>query len=95
MNPFGFKGIILQWDEGNLNHLKKHNVVKEEVESIFRQDNKIYPRRHGRNIQIIGATQSGRILFLALEWQRGNLYRVVTAYDADVTQKRLYTKRGK
>lgn len=61
--------IILEWDEENENHIRAHNVEPEEVESVFRQDNKIYRKKKGRITQLVGATKGGRVLFVVLEWQ--------------------------
>jgi len=87
--------IILEWDDENVDHVRAHNIEPEEIESIFGQNSKIYRKKKDKITQVIGATKSGRILFVVLEWLQGNNYRVVTAYDADVSQKRLYKKRGK
>ncbi len=90
-----FNEIKLEWDEENTNHIRAHGVEPNEVESIFRYHVKRYAKRKGKRIQLVGPTKGSRILFVILEWQHGYVYRAITAREADVTQKRLYRKRGK
>ncbi|MFH1774375.1 MAG: hypothetical protein ABH874_05400 [Methanobacteriota archaeon] len=84
--------ITIEWTEEDVDHIRKHNVEPNEVESIF--GFKYYHRKRGNFIDVIGRTSGSRILFVVLEW-RGQEYRVAFARDADVSEKNLYKRKAK
>lgn len=80
------------WDDANLEHIEDHNVTQEEVEDAVLDTNRLPFNAHrGPNGQprvgVIGQTASGRYLVVILE-QRNSQIRVVTARDADTSEKR-------
>lgn len=82
------------WDENNIIHISRHNVIPEEVEEAL-----LDPRRIGVQAQkateprwvVLGSTQAGRILFVVFTRRRGQV-RAVTARDATDKEKRRYRR---
>ena len=83
------------WDENNINHIARHNVTPEEVQSAFYDSRRIgvSPRKvsQERRWAMLGSTQYGRILFVVFTRREG-LIRVVTARDATDKEKRTYRR---
>ena len=87
------------WDEHNIGHIAEHDVAPEEAEQVVLGD----PLELGFNPDAngeerwtyLGETNHGRILQVIIT-MRGEKIRVVTAYDAERQDKRLYleTKAG-
>jgi uncharacterized DUF497 family protein len=86
----------LIWDEWNIEHIAKHGVEPEEIESLIggyhlarRAGTTPYglPRYH-----LYGTTHAGRHLFVVLDREAGNVFYVVTARDMDDSQKRVFRK---
>lgn len=81
----------LIWDERNVEHIKKHNVSVEEVESIARNIIVHKKAKQGRYL-IIGRISS-RILTIIVSRIRAGVYYPVTARDsARKERKKLYEK---
>ncbi len=85
--------IFIEWDEEDINHIRKHNVSPREVESIF--ESKIFYKRRKGYYDILGKTDSGRFLFVVLDRLGANVYRVAIARDASDSEKDLYVRRAK
>lgn len=79
----------LIFNERNIEHIARHNVLPEEVKEVV--EGKILPleAKLGR-IMIIGKTKAGRSLAVILEKVKGNVYFPVTARDADRKERRMY-----
>jgi len=82
------------WDEANQAHIARHEISREEVEealegltigagTVFRNGE--------RRAAMVGATLSGRILFVVIT-VREQWIRVVTAYPAQPKMKAAYTE---
>ncbi len=85
--------ITLEWTDEDIDHIRRHNIEPEEVESIF--ESKIYYKRRKEFYDFLGMTKGGRILFVVLEKLEGNTYRVAIARNATSTEKGLYVKRAR
>ena len=89
----GFK-----WDEGNLEHLKKHEVDYTECEEIFSNlplllnEGTVHSKFEER-IQVLGRTNNGRLLFIAVTI-RNNKIRVISARDQSKQERNQYKKAG-
>lgn len=70
--------IDIDWDEESVDHIAKHDVEPEEVESVLRGR---YLRERGRwgRYYVLGRTEEGRYLFIVLARKRSGRYRVITA----------------
>lgn len=83
----------LIWDKGNVEHIKKHNVTKEEAEGIFRN---MLTHKIGKKGRYIAIGRSGiRLLSLVLSRKGLGRYYVVTARDSSKKERReIYDKEG-
>ncbi len=84
--------ITLEWTEEDIEHIGRHNLELEEVESIF--ESKIYYRRNKDFYNFYGRTKGGRILLVITKKLNGR-YKVITARDATPSEKALYVKRAR
>lgn len=78
----------LVWDEYNLEHIKKHNVSKCEVEEACAKiiDSFI---SYERRLLFIGETKDKRLLSLVLVEKSKGVYYLVTARDTSRKERRL------
>ncbi len=85
----------LVWDEWNVAHIARHEVLPGEVEEVCRATFVVYESHDGR-FEIIGVTKQGRILLIVLDPERTeDEYYVVTAHTANKKDRALYTKTRK
>ena len=83
----------LIWDDGNIAHIARHNVLPDEVEEALKI-NRVEWEAYKERIFIVGPTKAGRMLTVILEPKAGTgIYKPITAYDASKTSIRAY-KRG-
>lgn len=86
---------VFDWGTNNLRKIRAHRINAEEVERalsnvpilIYEQDVEGETR-----YAYYGETDSGRLLAVVLV-ERGQIIRVVTAYDLDAGQKKDYLAR--
>ena len=83
----------LQWDEGNVNHIARHDVTKKEVEEVFMGFFQTFEGKKGR-LGIIGRTRDGRFLTVILDPIGGGQYYPVTAHPSSRKQRRSYIQRS-
>lgn len=82
-----------EWDDANINHIGRHNVVTAEVEEIFESRPYIAGGRDGRYL-VLGKTAAGRYLLCVIERSlRSEAFRVVTARDMENWERKLYTRK--
>lgn len=82
----------LLWDSRNIFHIGKHYIAPEEVEEIC-YDQPIVQRGKKRSrIVILGHTSNKRLLIVILENKGKGSYYIVTAYDANPSDKALYQR---
>jgi uncharacterized protein len=75
--------VEFDWDEANMGHLARHNVLPEEAEQVI-LNNPVdlgmeIIEREERYLNL-GATLRGRVLLVVTTW-RGDRVRVVTAFE--------------
>lgn len=84
----------LIWDERNVGHIKKHNVVPDEVEKVSKSIIIHKKAKQGRYL-IIGRVGS-RIVSVVINRKGLGIYYPVTARDAAKKERRqVYEKEGK
>ena len=90
MQP-GFEGF--DWDVGNVAHILRHGVTPEEVEEVARRLSLITipgkPVGGEERWQLFGRTSAERFLVVVFTIRR-RLFRTVTAYPMNATQRRIY-----
>ena len=80
-----------QWDEGNLDHIRKHGVEYSECEEVFLNKSLIilFDEKHSKSegrFKVFGVSSGGRKLALAITIRK-NKIRVVTARDQNRKEK--------
>ena len=79
----------LIWDKWNINHIKKHNVTKGEIEELCSGKHKrqlTYRKRY----LILGRIKSGRALTIILAREKPGKYYMVTARDMSKKERRKF-----
>lgn len=84
--------IEIEWDDGSIEHIAHHNIVPDEVESIFSGKYLFERGRQGRYCAL-GQSESGRYLFIVLAPRGSNIYGVVTARDMKPAERRRFRRR--
>jgi len=83
---------VFDWDEYNLDHIARHGVDPGEAEDAVLDLGRVsFPAKFGR-VGFIGMTEAGRVLVVILNREK-NLWRVVTARDANPNEKKSYRRR--
>ncbi len=87
---------MFDWDEHNIEHIARHAVETWEAEEALLDPRRIrtgaYNTPFEKRYAVVGATEGGRIVFVAYT-QRRDRIRVVTARDADTIEKRKYRRK--
>ncbi len=82
------------WDQGNLEHIKKHGVDYRECEEVFvntplrLNDDKEHSKIEQR-LQVLGKTSNQRLLVIAFTIRK-NKVRVISARDQNEKERRKY-----
>ncbi len=83
---------IFEWDEGNIEHILRHNIIPDEVEEAC--VNKPYVRKSAdRRYLVYGITDSGRYIFIVGINKGKGIFRTITARDMTEREKYLYKRR--
>jgi len=73
-----------QWDDGNIDHIAKHDVTPEEAEQVIENEpldaGAVLRNGETRSVHL-GETDAGRVLIVVVT-ERSSMYRVVTARPA-------------
>ena len=84
----------LIWDEWNIAHIARHDVLPDEVEEVC-QSQHVEHEAYGGRVMVIGRTQAGRMLSVVLAPYGEGIYYPVTARDASRRERRIYrSERG-
>ncbi len=79
----------LVWDEWNIKHIARHDVIPEEVEQVAHGNVLVQQGKKGR-MALVGSTDSGRILRVILDPEGKDIYYPVTAHTASRKDSNLY-----
>jgi uncharacterized protein len=87
---------LFDWDDANVGHLARHGLRPADVEQALADPDAIYLDarmvRGEPRWRLLGRTNDGRVLAMVLALIRSRL-RVVTAYPARPSQRRVYRQR--
>lgn len=88
------KPVEFEWDKGNKDKNKKHNVEDRESEEVFSDEGKktFKDKVHSKNeerFRVVGRTKEGRILFVVFT-KRGVKIRIISARDINKKEVFLY-----
>ena len=81
----------LAWDERSEEHIAVHGVAFYEVEQAVM--NRLYARRSGPYLLVIGQTDSGRYLTVILDYEGSGLWYPVTARPTNRAERRMVNNR--
>ena len=84
----------LEWDNWNIEHIKKHAVTKEEVEEVYRTSTKLVQSYKKRKL-ILGKTKVGRLLTVVISYEKQINPYVVSARDMSQKERRIYYEQTK
>ena len=84
-----------EWDDRNIEHIARHNVLPDEVEDVAFDDEPWIRKGRKGTRYMLGYTIGGRYLFIVYSLKNKGIERVITAMDMDEKTKKLYKKRGK
>lgn len=87
--------MAFRWDDANIDHIARHGLEPEDAEEALLDPEGVrapaYNSGNEKRTGFIGATEAGRILFVVYTYG-GDDIRVVSAFDANVSQKRSYRR---
>lgn len=83
----------LIWDEKNIAHISRHNIIPEEVEEVCNSGVAHVTKSRNKTLRLLDQTDAGRYLAIFLADKGKHKFYVVTARDADKSERRLYKKR--
>ncbi len=82
------------WGDANTDHIARHGLEPEDVEEALLDPEGVsapaYNSGSEKRSGFIGATEAGRVLFVVYTCRDD--IRVVSAYDANVSQKQRYRR---
>lgn len=84
-----------QWDKGNIEKNKKHNVEDKEAEEAFLDDGKVIlkDKLHSTGLEerfiLLGKTKRNRLLYVVFT-QRDDKLRIISARDINKKEVYLY-----
>ena len=83
---------IFEWDEENIEHILRHNVIPDDVEEACM--NKPYVRKGAdKRYLVYGINDNGRYIFIVGINKGKGIFRTITARDMTEREKSLYRRR--
>lgn len=78
------------WDDTNVEHIARHNIVPAEVEEVFLDA--MFRKGRDRRLLAYGVTEAGRFLLVVSKIKANNIARIITARDMTKAEKRYYLR---
>ncbi len=90
--------FVFEWDQENLEHIKKHNVTYNECEDVF-FNNPVYFRdeKHSNReerLLVYGITNENRLITVVFTIRKDKV-RVISARDQHKKEKEIYKASNK
>jgi uncharacterized protein len=82
----------IAWDDWSIDHIARHGVTPEEVEEVVGPF-MLITRGRDDTYRVIGQTYGGRYLTIIVAPRGSGTFNVVTARDADPSERRAYGRR--
>jgi uncharacterized DUF497 family protein len=83
----------LDWDEGNITHIARHNIDPQELEEAVFDHPGVWERGRNDRYYLLSRSVSGRYIFAVFAYLKQGFARPVTARDMIETEKHRYEKR--
>ena len=87
----GPRWLRFEWDDGNIDHIARHNYTPEEAEEVFGETPRIRKVAEARYLAY-GPTAEGWMTAVVFERRRG-VTRVITAREMTESERRAYRRR--
>jgi len=84
-----------EWDDRNIEHIARHNVLPDEVEDVAFDDEPWIRKGRKGTRDMLGYTIGGRYLFIVYSLKNKGIARIIPAMDMDEKTRKLYKKKGK
>jgi len=84
-----------EWDEENIEHIAKHNILPDEIEDVTFDDEPWIRKGRKGTRYMLGYSVAGRYLFMVYVLKGKGTARVITAMGMDEKTRRMYKKRSK
>jgi len=84
--------IEIDWDDASIEHIARHNIDPDEVDSLFSGRYLLERGRQGRYC-VLGQSENGRYLFVVLAPLGGGRYLVVTAREMTDAEHRRFRRK--
>lgn len=84
----------LVWDDWNIEHVKKHQVSKEEIEQVYTSKT-IKSQTYLNRILILGKTKKGRLLTIVVSQGKQKEQYIISARDMSRKERRYYYEQTK
>jgi len=90
------KVFEFEWNKGNIDKNKKHNIIDKETEEVFFDENKVIYKdklhsKHEKRFTVLGKTKEDRLLYVVFT-KRGKRIRIISARDINKKEVNLYEK---
>ena len=79
-----------EWDERNISHIARHNMIPVEVEEAFL--GALFRKGREERLLVYGVTDPGRYILVVAALKSGGVVRVITARDMTQSEKRYYLR---
>lgn len=83
----------IEWNRWSVEHIARHGVGWSEVEEVVFGRSFTSVRVGAARFLVVGQTLGGRYLTVVVEREEGGVYVVVTARDADASERRRHDRR--
>lgn len=88
------KVFEFEWDKGNIDKNKKHNVKDKEAEEVFFDENKVIYKdtlnsKHEDRFVVLGKTREDRLLYVVFT-KRGKKIRIISGRDINRKEVKIY-----
>ncbi len=81
--------LDLIWDDWNIEHIKKHDVSRSEVEEVY-SSTVIKQETHGKKLLLLGKTQKGRLITLVISCRNPSKLYIVSARDMSRKERNIF-----
>lgn len=90
--------VEFEWNKGNINKNKKHEVTNEESEEAFFDENKviykdIFHSKQEQRFVLLGRTRKERLLYIIFT-KRSKKVRIISTRNINKKEVHLYEKRA-
>lgn len=83
----------LLWDEWNVNHIARHNVVPAEVQTALNDPDAVFIKAKQSRVMVLGRANTRLLAVILNEQETSGVYYVITARDMSKKERAFYRTR--